>query len=169
MVLIFFVANALAGEVTLSLDRCQVVNNSRDYSSPSKLIINFAFPRELLGNEIILAELTAVFSLQSGLRDSSMEFRFCPLLSQLPDGPIDYLALESVTDSMSAGSWICNIGERTTLRVPLTDFIREAALGERPNFGLVGCANLISDFHYRLPEAFGERFRSSARVRIEYK
>ncbi len=162
-------ASALAGDMSLSLDRCQVVNNSEDRPTPSKIVLNFTIPQDLIDKEIVFAELSGSFALQTGIRDSSMEFRFCPLLSQLPEGPLDYSSLESVTDSMSAGSWIATIGGETSIRVPLTEFIREVAGGERQNYGLVGTADLLGDNNLRLPEVLGEQLRELIRIRIIYK
>lgn len=159
----------LATEDTLSLDRCQIVNDGSNLDSPSKLVITFTIPDDLLNKEVLLAEFTTGFTYRNRLGDSLLELRFNPLLSALPEGDIDYQSLDAITDSMSAGSWTTLFGSEAGFHVYITDFLQEVVLGERPNFGLVGTLDLLGDANVVLPENLGEAIRRNAILRVIYK
>jgi hypothetical protein len=162
-------APAFSGEITLSLDTCQIINDQDDNSQPSKLLIHFALPDEVMGKEVFYAKFTTTFALGNVGRDSLLELRFCPLFLAPPDDAPDYQSLEAITDSMSAGSFICRIGNEARFEVYLTEFVREVAEGVRPNNGLVGTFDLLGDANIVLPENLGEAIRRNAVLRVIYK
>jgi hypothetical protein len=153
----------------MTLDRCQIVNDEDNSDSPSKLLITFTIPDELLNKEILLAEFTTSFTYRNRLGDSLLELRFYPLLSALPEGDVDYQALGAVSDSMTAGSWTTTFGSEAGFHVYITDFLQEVVMGERNNFGLVGTLDLLGDANVVLPENLGEAIRNHAVLRVIYK
>lgn len=162
-------APAFSGEISLSLDRCQIINDQDDNTQPSKLLIHFALPEEVMGKEVFYAKFMTSFALRNVGRDSLLELRFCPLLSAPPDDAPDYQSLEAITDSMSAGSFICRIGNAARFEVYITEFVREVAEGVRPNYGLVGAFDLLGGANIIIPGNLSGPIRDQARIRVIYK
>jgi len=170
VLMIFAVAgSALAAEDTLSLDRCQIVNDGDNLDSPSRLVITFTIPDDLLNKEVLLAEFATGFTYRNRLGDSLLELRFNPLLSALPEGDIDYQSLDAITDSMGAGVWTCRFDSAASFKVDITEFVRELAERVRPNFGLVGVFDLLGESNIVVPENLNLPIRNRARVRVIYK
>jgi len=170
VLMIFAVAgSALAAEDTLSLDRCQIVNDGDNLDSPSRLVITFTIPDDLLNKEVLLAEFTTGFTYRNRLGDSLLELRFNPLLSALPEGDVDYQSLGAISDSMTAGSWTTTFGSDAGFHVYITDFLQKVVLGERHNYGLVGTLDLLGDANLVLPENLAGPIRNHAVLRVIYK
>jgi hypothetical protein len=164
-----WVAPAYSAEVTVPLDRCVVLNSEIDNRANSRIAFHFTLPNELEVAEILFAELQ--FDLpQFNLRaDSLLEFLFHPLLAEWNENDLDYENSVPITDSVATGSFILKLCEVNTYSVDITNYIRSASEGERPNFGLIAVANFLGDWSMRLPENLGGNIREAARVRVIYK
>jgi hypothetical protein len=162
-------ATSFAGELTLPLDRCLVVNTNDDLTAPTKLVLEFAIPEMLIGKEILIAEFTGGFSLSGKLPNSNIEFRLWPLMERLPQNGWDYYSLDNLSDSLSAGSWISPLTELTSFRVFITDYMREVSLAERNHYGFVATINAIGETQVQLPNNIGEFIIGHSAIRVIYK
>jgi len=170
LILLFAVAESgHSGEVTLSLDQCRVVNNQQDNSQPSKLLLEFTIPQNLIGAEVFYAKFTMPFALPNNSPDSIFELRFYPLVTEAPEGDIDYQALDAITDSMGVGASICQSEDSTWFEVHITEYVREVTEGIRRNYGLVGTVDLLGERNIVVPENLAGIIRNHASVRIIYK
>lgn len=162
-------ASALAAEITVSLDRCAVLNDPNDNSAESKVALHFALPDEVVGQEIIYAELYAPVRLQNQETDLMFELILFPLLSDWTENNIDYENSEAITDSLSAGAYTVSLGSQNEFRLDITSYIMATAAGERTNYGLVATADLLGDDNIRLPENLGLAIKEAAKLKIIYK
>jgi hypothetical protein len=167
-VLAFF-AGAFAAEINIGLDRCVILNDSTDISTPTKVALSFTLPDSLMDREIVYAELRGWLSLHHNGSDSLFELRFYPILGDWSEGQYDYQNIEAITDSLSVGLYTIRQGDSSAFHVDLTGFVMQLAQSERTNYGLIGTADLIGDANLRLPERLGARLRDLLRIRIIYK
>jgi|WetSurMetagenome_2_1015567.scaffolds.fasta_scaffold110283_1 hypothetical protein len=169
IIILAFSQAIFAGEITLPLESCVVVNTNDDSSAPTRLVIGFTLPEELTGKEVLFAEISGSFPINESINETNAELRLCPLLQLPPVGRFDYYSLGNLTDSMSVGECIFGLAARSTFNAFITDFIREVALSERPNYGLVAEVSVIGERPYKLPELVRESIIRNTTIRIEYK
>lgn len=162
-------AGVMAEQITLSLDRCVVLNNSNRQDADSKVAIHFVLPQELQGRDIVYAEL--LFSLPSmRLRaDSLLLIRFYPLLTEWSESDINYDGSEAFTDSMTAAVNTVQLADSSSLNFDLTFYIKDIVDGQRSNLGLIAKANLLGSENIRLPDGLNNRIRNQARLKIVYR
>jgi hypothetical protein len=122
-----------------------------------------------MGKEIIYAELKGKLSVHNNGLDSLFELRFYPFNAEWREGVYGYQNIDVITDSMTAGVYTIRLGDSSAFNVDVTSFVREIALRERSNFGLIGTADLLGDSNIRLPDALGERLRDIIKLRVIYK
>jgi hypothetical protein len=168
MILVFSVG-VFAADTSINMNRCAVFNDTTDSRVPSKIGLSFILPDSLMGKEIIYAELKGKLSVHHNGLDSLFELRIYPLISAWPEGVFSYQDAESISDSMSAGVCTIRLGDSVAFNIDVTSFVREIALRERSNFGLIGTADLLGDSNIRLPDALGERLRDIIKLRVIYK
>ncbi|HBZ00870.1 MAG TPA: hypothetical protein DEO84_06055 [candidate division Zixibacteria bacterium] len=161
--------SAFGAEINIGLDRCVILNNVNDNSLPTKIGLHFTLPDTLLGKEIIYAAMEGSLSVHHAGLDSLFELYFSPLLAEWPDRAYDYSGIEAITDSMGAGNYTIRLGDSSAFAIDITGFVREVADRVRPNYGLIGTADLLGDTNIILPDAVGENLRSQVRVKVIYK
>lgn len=160
---------ASAAEDTLILDRCVILNSEDNQAAESKIALHFPLPEDLTGKEIQYAELSFQLPSMSLDIDSLYEITFCPCLANWSDDDITYDNSQTLTDSLSSGSFIKKLGDENELHVDLTQYLVQVNEGQRQNYGLIGLTDLLGDGNLRLPDNLGETLRGQARIRVVYK
>jgi hypothetical protein len=158
-----------AEEITISLDRCLILNSSHDRTADSKIALQFALPETLNGREIVFAELSFTLPAMRLQADSMFEIRFMPLLTEWSENDLTYDNSEAITDSMSAGISTLKLANLNQFHFDLTPYVREAVEETRSNFGLIGRADLLGDAYIRLPGNLNVPIWDQARIRVVYK
>lgn len=161
--------SAFGAEINIGLDRCVILNNVNDNSLPTKIGLHFALPDTLMGKEIIYAAMEGSLSVHHAGLDSLFELYFWPLLSAWPVGEYDYAGIEAITDSLGAGNYTIRLGDSLAFAIDITGFVRDVADRVRPNYGLIGTADLLGNGNIILSDAIGERLRNIVRVKVIFK
>jgi hypothetical protein len=156
-------------ETTATLDRCVVLNAENDTTVESKIPLHFALPNEVVGKELIYAELHMPVSIENQESSSLFELRLYPALSDWSEAEIDFDTAGDIADSICVGSFTVSLADSNDFHIDITHFVREVVAEERSNHGLIGVGDLLGESNLQLPEALGQSIKNSARVKIVYK
>ncbi len=167
---IVMVSPAVYGtETTATLDRCVVLNAENDATAESKIPIHFAVPNEVVGKELIYAELHIPVAISNQEGSSLFELKLYPALSDWSEAEIDFDTAGDVADTISAGSFTVSLADSNDFHIDITPFVREVVAEERSNYGLIAVGDLLGESNLQLPEALGRSIKNLATVRIVYK
>ena len=169
MVLGLIPALTVAGEISLNLDRCAVLNDSADQAAESKIALHFAIPDSLTGRHIYYAELVISAPIQPSSEDSLFELLVFPLTSEWGQEDIDYEASEAITDSVLIGTKMVKLGDSHEFHIDIAPFVHDILAGSRPNHGLIAIADLLGDRNLQIPGNLNGPLRDATRVRIVYR
>jgi len=162
-------ALTVAGEISLNLDRCAVLNDPTDQAAESRIALHFTIPDSLNIRRIYYAELVISVPIQPLTDDSLFELLVFPLTSEWGEEDIDYAAGEAITDSVLIGTKMVKLGESHEFHIDITPFVHDILAGSRPNHGLIAQADLLGDRNLRIPGNLNGLLRDATRVRIVYR
>ncbi len=158
-----------AAEITVNLDRCVVLNSNNDRTAESRVALHFDLPPELVGKEVIFAELYFELPIQPLRSDSLFELRFASFSAEWWENTIDYDNSIEIADSIGVGCHTAVLGINNLFQIDLTDYLMAIVEGNRLNYGLLASADLLGDLNIRLQDNLGPVIRQAARVRIVYR
>lgn len=156
-------------ETTVTLDRCVVLNAENDATVESKIPMHFALPNEVVGKELIYAELHIAVAIGGQESSSLFELKLFAALSDWSEAEIDFDTAGDIADTISAGSFTVSLADSNDFHIDITPFVRELVAEERSNYGLIAIGDLLGESNLQLPEALGQSIKNSARVKIVYK
>jgi hypothetical protein len=169
LILALLPATIIAGEITLNLDRCAILNDATNRGAESKIALHFNIPDSLTGRRIYYAEIVIPVPVGPLREDSLFELLLYPLINDWQENDIDFQNSEAITDSVLIGTKMVKLGQSNQLRIDITPFIKEVTSGERRNFGLVAMADLLGDLNIQIPENLNEQISGNARIVILFK
>ena len=161
---------AMAGEVTVNLDRVALLNPApnQENDSGNRLAIHFSIPEEVASSNIVYAELTIPIDL------SQVNYEGDDILEiQARDITDDWTEEDancfSDLDSNSFYSYTINMQNDRAMYMDITEFVHNQVDGELDNFGLMLVPFKYDQQVFNLPRAVISLIRNSARIKIIYE
>lgn len=158
-----------AAESSVGLDRCVVLNDANNPNAKSIVAMYFDLPKGFSEKEVVYAELSFTFSLQSKNDSSLCEVMMFPATRRWFDEAIDYGRAAGLADNPMAGSNTIRLRDSNEFHVDITNYIVEVVEKKRVNYGLIAVADLLGDENLYLSADIGSVIQKSANLKIIYK